>query len=34
MGPLSLVVIVVFRSVDCGTALVGLLCVPATGGRA
>jgi len=34
MGPVSLVVIVVFRSIVCGTALFGLLCVPASGGRA
>jgi len=34
MGPESLVIIVVFRSVVCGTTLVGLPCVPASGGRA
>jgi len=28
MGPVTLVIIVVFRSVVCGTARVGLLCVP------
>jgi len=34
MGPVSLVFIVVFSSVVCGMALVELLCVPASGGRA
>jgi len=34
MGPVSLVVIVVFRSVVCGTVLVGLVYVPESGGRA
>jgi len=34
MGPVSLVVIFVFRAVFCGVPLVGLLCVPALGRRA
>ena len=34
MGPVSLMVIVVLCSVVCGTEIIGLLCVPVSGGTA